>query len=116
VKLPAGAMHKQIRPYINNWEDLLLKHSSPVMRQQILNKSDGTIHVDLILTDTEGQDLNVLKMVNFTQIRPTCYFYERKILNQQDQEEAERILKHAGYTIRQLSADNLACRVRVVDT
>jgi FkbM family methyltransferase len=61
-------------------------------------------HVDLLLIDTEGFDYEILKMIDFSVLRPAVICFERAHLSPQDQEAAVQRLIAEGY---RLTCDNL---------
>lgn len=114
-------MHSVQRPCESSWMELISRHASVSMRERVLeqsthgtNQTSSRAVVDLIVTDTEGQDLALLQMIDFSKLVSTCYFYEETYLvtgGGHRAREAHDILRKAGYTIRQLKGDVLACRV-----
>jgi FkbM family methyltransferase len=56
-------------------------------------------HIDLLQIDVEGFDLAILKMVDFSKIKPKLIKYEYINLNKEKQEESFRLLKKNGYDV-----------------
>jgi FkbM family methyltransferase len=67
--------------------------------------------VDLLLVDTEGFDLEILKLWDFDQYgAPAVIVFEHAHLDSSDREIATRLLRTKGYELRELGADTLALR------
>jgi FkbM family methyltransferase len=68
----------------------------------------GVERVDILQIDTEGYDLNVLRLFDFARFRPSVVHYEHQHLNAQDRAIAETLLRDHGYRIRPQDYDTLA--------
>jgi FkbM family methyltransferase len=64
--------------------------------------------VDLLQIDTEGYDFEIIKMVDFTKLKPALIQYEHRVLSGQEHRECRRLLKHHGYAVYELPFDDLA--------
>jgi FkbM family methyltransferase len=69
----------------------------------ILNEAQGRT-VDLLQIDTEGYDYTILKMIDFSQLRPAIICYEHVHMSKAQQEESAALLFKEGY---HLTRDNL---------
>jgi FkbM family methyltransferase len=65
-------------------------------------------NIDLIHIDTEGFDLEILKLIDFNRFRPGLVIYEHKLLSETDAREAESILIRSGYRTCALASDTVA--------
>ena len=68
-----------------------------------------------MLIDTEGKDFDILRLINFADMKPLCIYYEHSGLKEEDQRDAVRHLKHQGYTVNGAmhvrGSNTLACLV-----
>jgi FkbM family methyltransferase len=60
--------------------------------------------VDILQIDTEGYDANIIRMIDFNELRPQAICYEHVHMSKTEQEEIVTLLSAQGY---QLSRDNL---------
>lgn len=67
--------------------------------------------VDLICIDTEGFDLEILKLVDFAAIDPEVILFESQNLTDADYQEALQLLAAQGFTLRWSFGDTLAYKV-----
>ena len=75
---------------------------------QSLLQEAGNAEVDLLLVDTEGYDLVILKMIDFTRVRPAIICYEHCNLNKSEQETAIELLVGNGYRLTRDNLDTIA--------
>lgn len=72
--------------------------------------------VDLLHVDTEGYDLEILKMVDFERCVPQVIFIEHRHLSRENRREMLRVLRKNNYLVRDCGHDyyalNQAARVR----
>ena len=54
-------------------------------------------HIDYLQIDCEGYDFEIIKMINFDQIRPKVINFESKWMSHNDREVCENILSSHGY-------------------
>ena len=59
----------------------------------------GLSQVDVLQIDTEGWDYEILKLVDFTKIKPAIINYEHAHLNPDDWDSAIDLLTRNGYHI-----------------
>jgi len=59
----------------------------------------GLGQVDLLQIDAEGWDFEILKLIDFTQIKPAIINYEHAHLNQDDWDAAVGLLVRNGYRV-----------------
>jgi hypothetical protein len=59
----------------------------------------GLRHVDLLQIDVEGWDYEILKMVDFTRMKPAIINYEHAHLNPDDWDAAVGLLVRNGYRV-----------------
>jgi hypothetical protein len=67
-------------------------------------------HIDLILIDTEGYDLKILKMIDFRRFRPKLIIYEQELLSPEDKAAAHSLLRSYGYVVHPIEMNNAATR------
>ena len=101
------------RSHIPGIDDYLLQEEVECVSFDTLVKRHKVTHVDLVLIDTEGYDLNILKTIDFTQFRPRLIIYEQKHLSTPDKVEAYRLLRSHGYIVHPIGANNAATRAAI---
>jgi len=103
--------------------DVLLKHkwAIPDIEQHIVNekvqccsfasllKAHHVEKVDLLLVDTEGYDFEILKQIDFNQLKPTTIVYEHKHLSKENRKNCEALLKDQGYCLTRRFSNTMAC-------
>jgi FkbM family methyltransferase len=62
--------------------------------------------LDLILIDTEGYDLEILRQIDFTLVKPQMIIYEHKHLNESERNEATDLLMSHGFSVRSIREAN----------
>jgi FkbM family methyltransferase len=95
---------------IPNIEDYLLEELVECVTFSDLVAKHQVTKIDLILIDTEGYDLNILRMIDFRRFRPKLIIYEQKHLSDTEKVVAKRLLQSAGYTVHPMGANNAAVR------
>jgi FkbM family methyltransferase len=68
----------------------------------------GGRDVDLMLMDTEGYDFTILKMINFSRLRPSIICYEHVHMSKAQQEEVANLLFRQGYRLTRDNLDTIA--------
>jgi FkbM family methyltransferase len=76
----------------------------------LLQRTRGA-QLDVLITDTEGHDLVILKQFDFTRVRPRLIVYESKHLSPADFAFCEKMLEQSGYRITHLHNDNSIARL-----
>lgn len=77
---------------------------------ETLLASTGVERIDLLHTDVEGFDLEILKQVDFEQWRPRLVLFESFHMNAEDRAEAFALLEAAGYDCIEAGMNVLATR------
>jgi len=99
--------HKRAIP---NIEDYLIEERVECISFDTLVERYKVNRIDLILIDTEGYDLEVLKNIDFRRYRPKLIIYEQIHLSPKDRAEAIRLLKCNGYVVQPAGMNNVAIR------
>lgn len=73
-------------------------------------EASGFTKLDLLQTDTEGFDAQVIKMINFDQITPAIIKYEHVTLSEDDKSSTEELLRGRGYRLFHEQGDTIAFR------
>ncbi|MBK8501273.1 MAG: FkbM family methyltransferase [Saprospiraceae bacterium] len=69
--------------------------------------------IDLLQIDTEGFDFEIIKMFDFTSIRPSSISYEHMHFSEQQKSECEKYLFSFGYQFISLGGNTLAISSKV---
>lgn len=101
--------------------NVVLRHRSiPSLEDQIIEEMVNCIsfaalidkhaitQIDLILIDTEGYDLNVLRQIDFELFKPKMIVYEQKHLSDIDVKAARHLLARRGYRVCPCGANDVA--------
>jgi FkbM family methyltransferase len=75
----------------------------------LLRETEGR-SVDLLTIDTEGFDYAILKMIDFSKLRPAIICYEHAHLNKADMRAAAKLLADQGYRMTRDNLDTIAYR------
>lgn len=75
----------------------------------LLKETKGR-NVDILLMDTEGYDLNILKMIDFLQLQPSIICYEHAHLSRAERGEAAELLLRQGYRLTSDNSDTVGYR------
>lgn len=75
----------------------------------LLRQANGR-DVDILQIDAEGYDFTILKMINFSQLRPSIICFEHSHGSKAQQEETARLLVEQGYRLTRGNSDTIAYR------
>jgi len=92
-------------PDIENY--LVEERVASISYETLLRKYDVS-KVDLILIDTEGSDLEVLRQIDFKRHRPQLLIYEHAHLSSSDGRAAVDLLASQGYRVFGCGVNNVA--------
>lgn len=109
--------------------DVILKHVDrvPDLERRIVTmdvpcvtllelcRRNGIAAVDLLHTDLEGYDYEVIRSIDFAQLRPTLLVYEHWHLSGEDRARCRDGLRSAGYACFEERADTWCADTRVRD-
>ncbi|HEX4631928.1 MAG TPA: FkbM family methyltransferase [Chthoniobacterales bacterium] len=90
--------HRESIPKIDS---LLIEERVPTVRLDTLLARHGIARIDLLVVDTEGHDLEILRTLDLTRFRPTLLMFEHQHLSEDDKQAAYALLKTAGYDFRE---------------
>jgi FkbM family methyltransferase len=74
----------------------------------LLDKFARDQSVDIIVTDTEGYDFNILQMIDFNRMRPSIICYEHAHMTKSEQNAAARLMQSHGYRLGRTNLDTIA--------
>ena len=97
--------HSKLIPDI---ESRIVTRKVPTTTFEALCKKHGIRSVNLIQIDTEGYDYEVVKLIDFTQLRPELLAYEHFHLSPEDRQACEALLHSHGYVTSAQWLDTLA--------
>jgi FkbM family methyltransferase len=64
--------------------------------------------IDILVTDTEGFDAEILRMIDFSSIRPSAIRFENKHMSTADRVSLSRLLDRQGYSLSHGREDSIA--------
>jgi len=82
--------------------------SVPTLSVRSLLRKHGLHHVDLFQIDAEGFDYEIIKMIDFSEIKPTIIHFEHGLLSEADCYECFRLLNRHGYKVTNNEANTVA--------
>lgn len=90
-------------------DDAIVTEQVPCLSMADLLKRipDGRT-IDILTTDTEGFDAEILRMIDFTAIHPMILRFEDKHMNAVDRAHFRQLLEKQGYAMRHLAGDTIA--------
>ncbi len=97
--------HKVLVPGL---ESLIEEITVPAMTLMRLIEKHGAKKLDLLQIDTEGYDFEVLKMLDFSAIKPAIIHFEHIHLSSTDWREACHLLASNGYRLAHMGSDTVA--------
>lgn len=74
----------------------------------IINENFNNVEINYFQVDTEGFDYEVIKMLDFNQIRPDIIKYEYVNLKEEEQKVLKNLLKTNGYSVFNEFSDTIA--------
>lgn len=107
-----GSFHKDVvlshREHIPDIDDRLVERMVPCLTVKELCQRHGFQNVDIVQTDTEGHDYEILKLLDLEHLRPKLVLYEHHHLKAPDREAAHDLLRACGYEFFEYGYDTLA--------
>ena len=105
-----GSLSKDVllshRHLIPDLDSYIREMQVPCISVPELLKSLGPRPLDVLVTDTEGHDLIILRQFDFATLKPKLIVYESKHLSKADFESCEKMLTGFGYKVTHLQNDN----------
>jgi FkbM family methyltransferase len=99
------------RSSIPEIDSLLIEERVATVRLDTLLARHEISRIDLLVIDTEGHDLEVLRSLGFRRFRPTLLMFEHQHLSENDKRSAYALLETAGYDFRETpEGDTIAWR------
>lgn len=103
------------RDRIVDLEKYLLQVDVATMSWSALCEQYVTGPIDLLLTDTEGYDYEILRQIDFSKHRPTLIIYEHHHFSEQTRYDCQQMLAKAGYSMFEEGLDTWALQFEHVD-
>ncbi len=97
--------HKSAIPGFDKYlieEDIKCMSLDAIIQKHRINK------VDIIHIDTEGYDYEIIKLIQFTKLKPEIILFENVHLTESDFKDCKDLLVLEGYTLSDLGTDTLA--------
>ena len=89
-------------------EDFITTEKVPCYTVLDLMKKHGWNDIDLLQIDTEGFDFEVIKTINFQELKPQYISFEHHLLSPEDFEACRKLLQENGYELEIYNGDGLA--------
>ena len=80
----------------------------PALTPATLLEQAGVERIDVLQIDTEGYDLEVLRLFDISRRRPSIVQFEHQHLNRRDRDAAAQLLVDAGYLVALIRYDTIA--------
>ena len=80
----------------------------PALTPATLLEQVGAERIDVLQIDTEGYDLEVLRLFDISRRRPSIVQFEHQHLNRRDRDAAAQLLVDAGYLVALIRYDTIA--------
>ncbi len=97
--------HRAVLP---NIESLIEEIKVPAITVMGLIAKHGVEKLDLLQIDTEGYDYEVIKMIDFSLIKPAIVHFEHVHLSSMEWRDACALLASHGYRLAQVGLDTVA--------
>lgn len=96
-----GSLRKEVvlahRRFIPDIEERIVETRVPALTFESLCRRHGVEAIDMLHTDTEGYDYEILKSVDFERVRPKLIVYESVHLQPADKTDCAARLQRFGY-------------------
>ena len=89
-------------------EDFITEESIETITPKSLMAKGNMQQVDLLAIDTEGYDLEVIKLFDIPKVKPRVIVYENMNLSEQDQANAINLLESNNYKTKNIKKDTIA--------
>ncbi len=91
-------------------KEFIIEEEVKAMPLMQILESSGFKHLDLLQTDTEGFDAEIIKMIDFSKVAPAIIKYEHCTLSESDKSSTEKLLRGQNYRLFQEDGDTIAFR------
>lgn len=91
-------------------EEYLVEQTVECVTFPSLIAQHGLDRIDVIVSDAQGYDLEILRQIDFHRFRPELVIYEQNLLSEQDKRSAIGLLERHGYKICPIGPNNAAVR------
>ena len=109
-----GTLNKEIilehRDEVIGFDDLLIEEKIKTISFNSLLKKHNIKTVDLIEIDTEGHDLEILKLINFIDLKVDIVIFEHAHLKKSDHKRSIKMLNKNGFNLFTDSWDTIGIR------
>lgn len=94
--------------FIPDLERYVVAEKIPCLTLHSLFEKHQVQSIDLLHIDTEGYDYEIIRMIDFSKIKPLAILYETKHLSSSDQIACIALLKQQNYQLLDFQGDMLA--------
>ncbi|MBV9042838.1 MAG: FkbM family methyltransferase [Acidimicrobiia bacterium] len=112
IRRDVVAKHTDLVPDIG---ERLVTTTVPSLTFESLCAKHHVDHIDIVQTDTEGYDFEVLKLIDLPRWRPGLIMYEHVHLDPADQDAARSMLASHGYKLIADHMDTIAVHQSALD-
>lgn len=99
-----GSFRKDVilkhRSQIPRFDELLLEEDVKTITFASLLKKHAVSRVDLLHSDTEGYDFEILKLIPFQDLNIGLVMFEHKHLSKEDYKSAKKLLERHGFVLK----------------
>ncbi len=107
-----GSIHPRHHERTGMAEEVMTTETVPCLTLTALLREHGVRHLDLLQIDTEGYDLEIIRMIDFNGIKPSIIRFEHGmpdgIMSAQDFKECAGLLLDQGYYVITEAYDAIA--------
>jgi FkbM family methyltransferase len=82
----------------------------PTLSPRTLLSKHGVSHIDLLQIDVEGLDYEIIRMFDYSVVKPTIIRFEHIHLSFRERQQCNQFLRGLGYRIAKNQIDTIACR------
>jgi FkbM family methyltransferase len=89
-------------------EEYLVEQTVECVTFPTLIAQHGLDRIDVIISDAQGYDLEILRQIDFHRFRPELVIYEQDLLAEEDKRSAIGLLERHGYNVCPIGPNNAA--------
>ncbi len=106
----AVVLHRESIPDIEN---SVVEQTVECITFRTLVAQHDLQRIDVVVIDTEGYDLEILRQLDFDRFHPELVIYEQVLLSEEDKVSARHLLEQHDYTVYPIGPNNAAVRTGI---